>query len=319
MSAFRIYRVLAVGIILMLLISACGPSVPEDTTIATAVAQTVAAQNAQATQTAPAATSPVPTDTPSPLASLATTITSAPSTQAVAAENCTPSASLVGETIPDLTIIQPGATFTKVWQLQNVGTCTWTTNWQLVYYGGDLMDGLTVYNLPEPAQPGDTLDIPIILRAPAATGTYTGEWMLKSPWGQTFGVGSYSVPFSVSIVVGSGTPENRRTETVFGVTAVTYEVERLCTPANTFYEITAFLSTNGPAEVRFNWIQSDGNNQVNRRLSFIEADTKSAQREWIQHSTSSSPNRRWIQVIVTEPTYQEFAPFELPLLCGQQE
>jgi hypothetical protein len=181
------------------------------------------------------------------------------------------------------------------------------------------MDGLTVYNLPEPAQPGDTLDIPIILRAPAETGNYAGQWMLKSPWGQTFGVGSYSVPISVSIVVGSGTPENRRTETVFGVTAVTYQIDKQCTAANTFYEITAFLSTNGPAEVRFNWIQSDGNNQINRRLSFTEAGTKSASREWIQHSTSSSPNRRWIQVIVTEPTYQEFEPYILPLLCGQQE
>lgn len=316
MSVFRIYRIVAAGILLVLLVSACGPSVPEDTTIATAVAQTVEAQNAQATMTV--ATAPIPTETPSPLASLATTLTSTAVPQ-VAAGNCTPGASLAGETIPDLTIIQPGATFTKVWQLQNTGTCTWDTNWQLVYYSGDLMGGLTVYNLPEPAQPGDTLDIPIILRAPDETGTYTGEWMLKSPWGQTFGVGSYSVPFSVSIVVGSGTPENRRTETVFGVTAVTFEVERLCNTANTFYEITAYLTTNGPAEVRYTWVQSDGNNRPNSRLSFTEASTKSAQREWIQHSTSSSPNRRWVKIIVTEPIYQEFDQYMLPLLCGQQE
>lgn len=317
MSAFRIYRVLALGIILILLISACGSaSVSEDTTIATAVAQTVQAQNAQAT--VPVVTAPAPTETLTPLASLAATLTVAPSTQA-GAGLCTPSASLVTETIPDLTIVQPGATFTKSWQLMNSGTCTWDTNWQLVYYGGDLMDGLTVYNLPEPAQPGDTLDIPIILRAPAATGTYTGEWMLKSPWGQTFGVGSYSVPISVSIVVGSGTPENRRTETVFGVTAVTYEVERTCTPANTFYEITAYVTSNGPAEVRFTWVQSDGNQEMNRRLSFTEAATKSYQWEWIQHSTSSSPNRRWVQIIINEPTYQEFGQFMLPLLCGQQQ
>jgi hypothetical protein len=310
MSEFRIYRVLAVGVSLMLFISACGSPAQSDTAIA--VAQTVQAQNMQVT--VPAATSPVPTDTPAPLASLAATLTVVPSTQ-VAAGLCTPSASLVGETIPDATIVQPGATFTKVWQLQNSGTCTWDTNWQLVYYGGDLMDGLTVYNLPQPAQPGETVDIPILLRAPADTG----EWMLKSPWGQTFGVGSYSVPISVSIVVGSGTPENRRTETVFGVTAVTYQVDRACTPANTVYTITAYLTTNGPAEVRFTWAQSDGNDQRLRRLSFLEATTKSYQREWIQHSTSSSPNRRWVQIIVTEPTYQEFEQFMLPLLCGQQQ
>lgn len=316
MSAFRIYRVVALGISLLLIISACGAPQLDESAMSTAVAQTVQAQNTQAT--APVVTSPAPTDTPSPLASVPATLTGTALTQ-VAAGFCTPSASLVGETIPDLTIVQPGATFTKVWQLQNSGTCTWDTNWQLVYYSGDLMDGLTVYNLPEPAQPGDTLDIPIILRAPAENGSYTGEWMLKSPWGQTFGVGSYSVPISVSIVVGSGTPENRRTESVYGVTAVTYQIDRRCTPANTFYEITAFITTNGPAEVKFTWQQSDGNREMNRRLSFLEAATKSYEWEWVQHSTSSSPNRRWVQIIINEPIYQEFQQFQLPLLCGQQE
>lgn len=316
MSEFRIYRVLALGISLMLIIAACGAPQLDESAMSTAVAQTVQAQNIQ--ETVPVATSPVSTDTPPPLASLAATITGTPSTQVVAGL-CTPGASLVGETIPDATIVQPGGTFTKVWQIKNSGTCTWDTNWQLIFYGGDQMDGLVAYNLPQPAQPGQILDIPIILRAPPNTGSYTGEWMLKSPWGQSFGVGQYSVPISVSIVVGSGTPENRRTETVFGVTAVTYQVDRRCTPANTFYTITAFLSTNGPAEVRFIWAQSDGNDMIKRRLSFLEATTKSYGREWIQHSTNSSPNRRWVQIIVTEPTYQEFEKFVLPLLCGQQE
>jgi hypothetical protein len=316
MSAFRIYRVLALGISLLLVISACGSPQLDESAMSTAVAQTVEAQNKQ--PTVKAATVAAPTDTPSPLASIPATLTGTPLTQ-VAGGFCTPGASLVGETIPDLTIVQPGATFTKTWQLQNTGTCTWDTNWQLVYYSGDRMDGLTVYNLPEPAQPGEVLDIPIILRAPADNGNYTGQWMLKSPWGQTFGVGSYSVPISVSIVVGSGTPENRRTETVFGVTAVNFQVDRRCTTANTFYEITAFITTNGPAEVKFTWQQSDGNRERNRFLTFLEATTKSYQWEWIQHSTNSSPNRRWVQIIIDEPTYQEFPPFQIPLLCGQQE
>jgi hypothetical protein len=116
--------------------------------------------------------------------------------------------------------------------------------------------------------------------------------------------------------VGSGTPENRKTETVYGVTAVTYEVERECAPANTFYTITASLTTNGPVDVTFTWVQSDGNNQRNNRLSFTEATTKSAQREWSQHKDSST-NQRWVQVIVNSPTYQEFDKVVLPNLCGQ--
>jgi hypothetical protein len=278
--------------------------------MSTAVAQTVQAQNTPEPATA------VLILTPSPLAAVASPpaeITGTPSTP-VPAGSCTASASLLGETYPDGTIVQPSTTFIKIWHIQNSGTCTWDSTWQLIFYNGDLMDGLTVYNFPQPAQPGETVDVPIILRAPAANGAYTGEWMLKSPWGQSFGVGQYSVPISVSIVVGNATPENRRTGTVFGVTAVTYEVDRRCAPANTFYTITANITSNGPVEVTFTWVQSDGNNNENVRLEFLEATTKSFQREWSQHK-DSSPNQRWVQVIVTEPTYQEFEKVVLPDLC----
>lgn len=314
MSALRIYKILTLLLTITLVIAACGSPQLDESAMSTAVAQTVEAQ--MFPEGAPVSPSPAPTFTPAALASPVATITGAPTTGVVAG-SCTVSASLVGETYPDGTIVQPGETFTKVWQIQNNGTCTWDSNWQLIFYSGDLLDGLSVYSFPQPAQPGQTVDVPVILRAPAENGTYTGEWMLKSPWGQSFGVGQYSVPISVSIVVGSGTPENRKTETVFGVTTVTYEVERTCAPANTFYTITAYLTTNGPVDVTFTWVQSDGNNKRNNQLRFTEATTKSAQREWSQHK-DSSPNPRWVQVIVTSPTYQEFDKVTLPELCPAQ-
>lgn len=310
MSDLRIYKILTILTTLTLLASACGSPQLDEAAMSTAVAQTVQAQNTL--ETVSVGTSPAPTVTLSPPDSLPATVTGTPLTGVAAL--CTTSASLVGETYPDGTIVQPGETFTKVWQVQNSGTCTWDSSWQLIYYSGDLMDGLTVYNFPQPAQPGQTVEVPVILRAPADNGTYTGEWMLKSPWGQSFGVGQYSVPMSVSIVVGSGTPENKKTETVFGVTAVTYEVDRRCAPANTFYTITAYITTNGPVEVTFTWVQSDFNNKRNNNLTFTEATTKSAQREWSQHKDSSS-NPRWVQVIITDPTYQEFDKVVLPELC----
>jgi hypothetical protein len=230
---------------------------------------------------------------------------------------CEANASLVGETFPDGTILQPGTVFTKTWSIQNSGTCTWDASWQLVFFGGDLMDGVTVYNFPQPAQPGETVEVPIILRAPAQGGQHTGEWMLKSPWGATFGVGQYSVPLTVSVVVGSFTPDSKRTETVFGVTSVTYQVERTCAPANTFYTITANFTSNGPVEVEFFWIQSDGNSDMTNRLTFTEATTKSVQREWSQHK-ATAPNERWVQVIVESPTYQEFDKVVLPDLCPSE-
>jgi hypothetical protein len=316
MSAPRIYKLSTILTLVTLLASACGSSQLNESALSTAVAQTVQAQNTM--ETVPTATSPAPTITPDSLTStpLAVTPTTAPVTGG-AVQNCTASASLVGETYPDGTIIQPGTTFTKVWSVQNNGTCTWDATWQLVFFGGDLMDGVTVYNFPQPAQPGETVEVPIILRSPAQGGQYTGEWMLKSPWGQSFGVGQYSVPLSVSVVVGSFTPESKRTETVFGITAVTYQVERVCAPANTFYTITANLTSNGPVDINFIWVQSDGNNKRNNRLSFTEATTKSVQREWSQHKESSQ-NQRWVQVIVDSPTYQEFDQVVLPDLCPSE-
>ena len=315
MSVPRIYKLLTIVSVITMLVSACGSPQLDESVLSTAVAQTVQAQNTS--ETLPSATSPAPTGSPSSLTPLAATITAAPTTAGAQVQFCTASASLVGETFPDGTILQPGTTFTKSWSIQNNGTCVWDSSWQLVFYGGALMDGVTVYNFPQPAQPGDTVDVPIILRAPAQGGQHTGEWMLKSPWGESFGVGQYSVPLSVSIVVGSLTPESRRTETVFGVTAVTYNVDRRCAPANTFYTITANFTSNGPVEVEFFWIQSDGNSDMTNRVTFTEATTKAVQREWSQHRDSAA-NERWIQVIIDSPTYQEFEKVVLPSLCPSE-
>jgi hypothetical protein len=312
MSALRIYKIFTTFTLITLFVSACGSPQLEESAVSTAVAQTVQAQNT--VETVSTVTAPAPTAFPSPLASLAATVTTTPVAGGAPVQNCTASASLVSETYPDGTIILPGTTFTKTWSIQNSGTCFWDASWQLIFYDGDLMDGITVYSFPQPAQPGETVEVPIILRAPAEGGQHTGEWMLKTPWGVPFGVGQYSVPLSVSIVVGSFTPDSKRTETVFGVTAVTYSVDRRCAPANTFYTITANVTSNGPVEVNFIWVQSDGNNDKNNRLEFTEAGTKSAQREWSQHKDSSH-NPRWVQVIVDDPGYQEFEKVVLPDLC----
>ena len=311
----RLYRIFAAVITVALLLSACGSSAANESAIATSVAQTVQARSTP--EVLPTATSPAPTATLSSLTLPAATVGAPTATGAAAVQFCEASASLVGETFPDGTILQPGTVFTKTWSIQNSGTCVWDASWQLVFYGGALMDGVTVYNFPQPAQPGDTVEVPIILRAPAQGGQHTGEWMLKSPWGASFGVGQYSVPLSVSIVVGSITPDSKRTETVFGVTAVTYQVERTCAPANTFYTITANITSNGPVEVEFFWIQSDGNSDMTNRVTFTEATTKSVQREWSQHKDSAD-NERWVQVVVDSPTYQEFDKVVLPGLCPSE-
>ena len=317
MSDPRMYRILAVVIAITLLVPACGPSQPSESAISTAVAQTVqAGQAITATINAPTFTAQAPvldtTLTPVLTPTSGPTLVSAPPDP-----NCA-KASLVSESPPDETIFTPASYFWKTWTLQNTGTCTWTTAYQLVFWNGDRLGSSLSYPLPDDVAPGETTDITIYLQAPETGGTFTGFWRIKTPWESNFGVGQYDADISTSIVVGSITPESKRTETVFGVTSVTYSVDRQCTPANTFYTITASFTSNGPVKVNFLWIQSDGNSDLSNTITFTEATTKSVSREWSQHKETST-NPRWAQVIVTDPTYQEFEKVTLPEFCDFKE
>lgn len=299
-----------------LMLSACGAA-STDATIATSVALTVQAQNTLSAQSTP--TVPAPSDTPTLFTTLTPLATKAPPTAPIAGTSqlCTASASFISETIPDGTITSPGSVFKKIWRIQNTGTCSWNSNWKFVYVSGDLLGGATVYNFPQPAAPGDTVDVPIIFTAPQEGGSYRGYWKIQSPWGLAFGDSGSGNPFWVDIVVGSSTPSNSKTQTIYDVTSVVYHVTRRCTAANTFWHLTADISSNGPVTVTFNWLQSDGNGNRNKKVIFDSASTITVDDgEWSQRTITSSPNARWIQIITTSPTYREWPHSEAFYLCG---
>ena len=91
--------------------------------------------------------------------------------------------------IPDGTTFSPGAAFTKIWRLKNVGTCTWTTAYSAVFSSGDAM-GATSAPMPKSVAPGETVDISIGLAAPSTNGHYRGYWKLRNAAGTAFGIGS---------------------------------------------------------------------------------------------------------------------------------
>ena len=307
------YSLLAFLSIFALVLSACGAA-SNESTVATSVAATVQAEHTLAAKASP--TEPAMTKTPLPSTSPTALATKGPPTAPPtgSGELCTASATFVSETIPDGTITSPGSVFTKIWRIKNSGTCPWNSSWKFVYISGDLLGGATVYNFPQPAAPGDTVEVPVVFTAPQESGQYRGYWKIQSPWGLAFGDSGSGNPFWVDIVVGSGTPGNTKTQTAYGITNVTYEVSRTCTTANTFYTITAYITSNGPVTATFTWVQSDGNNKANNKITFAGAETKSTSREWSQHIGSSS-NDRWAQIIITDPAYKEYAQVTLPALC----
>jgi hypothetical protein len=105
--------------------------------------------------------------------------------------------------VPDGSNFRPGESFTKTWRLKNIGTCTWTTSYLLVFSKGDFMEApSSVFSLYREVKPGETIDLGVPLKAPASPGHYRGYWMLKSGTGNVFGIGSSAAdPFWADINV----------------------------------------------------------------------------------------------------------------------
>jgi len=312
MSDLRMYKILAVVLSFVLFASACGSSQPQDSVISTAVAQTVQAGESLTEIVSLPTTTQMP-EAPTVDAALtpAITPTSAPTLVSAPADpNCV-KATLISENPPDDVLLKPGEYFWKTWTLQNSGTCTWTTAYKLIYWSGELMGGLISYPLPDDVAPNEQTDISIYLQAPPAEGTFTGYWRLQTPWESNFGVGPYDEPFYVAVAVSDAKKPK------YGVTDVTYQLVRnppIGCPTNVRFKIFATISTNGPAEVDYFWVQSDGNGSDSKPIEFTEAGSVTVSREWMI-GKGDSPNPRWIQIIVAEPKYQEFGKVEILNVC----
>lgn len=202
-------------ILLATIVSACNKPI---TTGATPTQELLLTQTAQAnptqtqqivlptavvTQLSPTVTNtstPTATSTPSPTATTPPTPTSS---------TCTDLAKFVDDvTVPDDTEMLPGQEFVKTWRLQNVGTCTWTKQYAIIFVNGEQMNGTSPVFLASSIAPNSTLDVSVTLKAPGTTGTYRGDWKLKNASGAIFGLGkTASDTFYVQIKVVEGVSE----------------------------------------------------------------------------------------------------------------
>ena|GEM_PF-1492242 len=88
-------------------------------------------------------------------------------------------------TIPDGTVLAPGATFVKTWRIKNIGATTWTSRYTWRFEAGTLMSSPTFVNVPSTA-PGHSALISVPMTAPMATGAYTSFWQMSNAAGTTF-------------------------------------------------------------------------------------------------------------------------------------
>jgi len=184
-----------------LLLAGCNfPGAAPEGLLATSAASTVEAA-LQLTQlaatlappTLPTPTIPVETATPSP--TVPVTPPSSP-TPTIPPASVTPSkpcnaASFVADVnYPDNTQVALDTDFTKTWRLKNVGTCTWTSGYKLVFESGDRMSAPDSKSFTSGSvAPGGTVDVSVDLTAPDDDGTYQGNFRLKESGGVLFGIG----------------------------------------------------------------------------------------------------------------------------------
>ncbi len=199
-------RLLTAAVALAWIVAACNMPTPTPFPSPTAVAFVTPTATPPATAS-PAALTPA-TPQPPPTTG-AGTPAPPPATAVPAAPPCNMAApgNPIDITIPDNTPLQPGETFTKVWRLVNTGTCTWTSNYALVWFSGPQLGAPVAVALPGDVPPGSTVDLAVDMVAPLAPGTYQSYWKLRSPAGVLFGIGpGAGAPFWVKIVVVSPTP-----------------------------------------------------------------------------------------------------------------
>lgn len=105
-------------------------------------------------------------------------------------------------TIPDDMLLDPGKTFTKIWRLKNIGTCTWTKNYSAAFFSGDQMGAPVAVSMAGDVAPGQSVDIAIDMTAPQDSGKFQSNWKLRNAANVLFGIGpNGNSPFWVRIRV----------------------------------------------------------------------------------------------------------------------
>ena len=164
---------------------------------------TVSAYETQiAAITLTAGVTPIPLSTNTPTATLIPPTTVPTSTATPLLRNCNWAEFVRDVSIPDGEEIKGGTAFTKTWRFRNIGECAWAMDYNILFVGGESFSSPVRIGMPKVVEPGETVDISLLLEAPTYPGSYTGYFMFSDGEGDRFGTGvDADQPFWVNIVV----------------------------------------------------------------------------------------------------------------------
>lgn len=100
---------------------------------------------------------------------------------------CVVAAQFLGDvTIPNGTVVQPGQSFTKTWQVQNTGSCIWINSYSILNLSGGALGAASPSPIPYTA-PGQSVNLSLNMVAPSQPGYYRSIWQLRATNGALFG------------------------------------------------------------------------------------------------------------------------------------
>jgi hypothetical protein len=243
---------------------------------------------------------------------------SATPTQKVSSPGCNKAGFVSDITVPNGTIVAVTQVFTKTWRLINLGTCSWTPDYQVVLMQGDQPSGYGSFNLGVNVAPGHTVDISLQLTAPSDAGIIGGSYRLQSPDGVVFGVGqdgNSSFGYMVEV-------HDIETPAPFQVTSVSMSINAssvsiTCPPGKKFV-FTAKIKVNAPGTVTYHWVFSDGGTTNDQDITYDEEGTQSISTSWTlgnKKDVSPNPFSGWAQIYIDSPNHQGFGRMNFTITC----
>jgi len=145
-------------------------------------------------------------------------------------------------------------------------------------------------NVPMNVTPGTQIKIDVLLVAPATPGTYTGNWELQTPEGESF----FQVYVRIKVASVS-----------FAVTRVQTNLANVSpNSCPSTYAVDINITTNAAGKVNYSLERSTGEVSTVKTLDFTSAGTKIIEFDWTNLGVAGTKTDYWLKVIVGAPNNQ---------------
>ncbi len=275
--------------------------------VATQVAQTIAAISSQQQQAAPTSTpGSIPTlDTAPTTAPLVPTLVMPPTATTT---SCNPPPLMISESPTDSASYPVNTAFTKTWTIKNMGTCTWNSNYKIIYEGGDAMSGLTTMKFPGSAAPNETVTLSLGLTSNSTPGTYIGYWGLWDDKNVRFG----RIWVKINVTSSTSTGGTQLVVTSVNVSGGDQPAFPCVATYGGSIDFQAYITTNAGGTVYYKWrVYHGGTTPIYESASSLVTTYNSAGSNAVNVTLTPpfvvDPVTPYsIRIFIVDPNHQEF-------------